>query len=128
MGKMEQAKTVDLDDARAWSGLDVYDREGEHIGRVTAVYIDTDAGTPQFGLVRTGLFGLRSLLVPLAGAFEEGGVLIVDIDKRATRGAPQLRRDEPLQHEMEKALYAHYGMEPRQSPDGKPRLALWELD
>ena len=104
-------ETVGLDDARAWPGLDVFDREGERVGRLTGIYVEGDSGRPEFGLVRTGLFGLRSVLVPLSGAFEEGGALIVDLDKESIKGSPQLRRDEPLSHEAEQQLYEHYGLD-----------------
>lgn len=102
---------VGIEDVRAWPGLDVFDRDGEHIGRLTGLYVDRETQAPMFGLVRTGLFGLRSVLVPLAGAFEEGGALIVDIEKHATKGAPQLRRDELLSDSAELELYEHYGLE-----------------
>jgi PRC-barrel domain len=121
---MAQMDTVGLKDARAWSGLDVFDCEGERVGRLTGIYVSGDVGRPEFGLVRTGLFGLRSVLVPLSGAFEEGGALIVDLDKKAIKGAPHLRRDEPLSEDAGKELYAHYGIDPGPSP----RLELWELE
>ena len=116
--------TVGLEDARAWPGLDVFDREGERVGRLTGIYVTGDSGHPEFGLVRTGLFGLRSVLVPLSGAFEEGGALIVDLEKQAIKGAPHLRRDEPLSAEAEHELYAHYGLD---HGEGQ-RLELWELE
>lgn len=117
--------TVGLDDVRAWPGLDVFDREGERVGRLTGIYITGDSGTPEFGLVRTGLFGIRSVLVPLSGAFEEGGALIVDLDKHAIKAAPHLRRDEPLSQEAEEQLYEHYGLD--HNGPGQ-RLELWELE
>ena len=117
-------ETTGLDDARFWPGLDVFDRAGERVGRLTGIYVATDSGRPEFGLVRTGLFGLRSVLVPLSGAFEEGGALIVDLDKDAINGSPQLRRDEPLSHEAERELYAHYGLD----PGSGSQLELWELE
>jgi hypothetical protein len=108
---MAQMDTVGLDEVRAWPGLDVFDREGERLGRLTGIYISDESGRPEFGLVRTGLFGLRSVLVPLSGAFEEGGALIVEVDKQSIKGAPHLRRDEPLSDEAEQQLYQHYGMD-----------------
>jgi PRC-barrel domain protein len=108
---MAQMETVGFDDVRAWPGLEVFDREGERVGRLTGIYMSGDAGRPEFGLVRTGLFGLRSVLVPLSGAFEEGGALIVDVDKQAIKDAPHLRRDEPLSDEAEEQLYEHYGLD-----------------
>ena len=116
--------TAGLEDARSWPGLEVFDCEGERVGRLTGIYVTGDSGRPEFGLVRTGLFGLRSVLVPLSGAFEEGGALIVDLDKHAIKGAPHLRRDEPLSDEAEKELYEHYGLDPGPSP----RPELWELE
>jgi hypothetical protein len=108
---MAQMDTVGLDDVRAWPGLDVFDREGERVGRLTGIYIEGSSGRPEFGLVRTGLFGLRSVLVPLSGAFEESGALIVDLDKESVKAAPHLRRDEPLSGEAEEQLYEHYGLD-----------------
>src|SRR4051812_34826413 len=121
---MHPLQTHRLEDTRAWLGLDVFDHEGERVGRLTAIYADAEDGEPQFGVVRTGLFGLRSLLVPVAGAFEEGGVLIPDLNREAIKGSPQLRRDEPLAPEIEEALYSHYGIEAPPAAGGRPRLEL----
>src|SRR5256885_8283288 len=107
---MAQMNTVGLEDAKTWPGLDVFDQEGERVGRLSGIYVTADSSRPEFGLVRTGLFGLRSVLVPLTGAFEEGGAVIVDLDKHAIKGAPHLRRDEPLSDEAERELYQHYGL------------------
>jgi hypothetical protein len=115
-------ETVDLVAARSWPGLDVFDHEGDRIGRLIGIYVDVDAGRPEFGLVRTGLFGLRSVLVPLAHAFEEGGALIVDCQKKTIKDAPHLRRDEPLSAELERELYSHYGL----APVSDRRLELFE--
>lgn len=120
--------TVDLGDARSWPGLEVFDQAGERIGRLIAIYLDSDRNRPEFGVVRTGLFGLRSVLVPLAGAFEESGALIVDLEKSEIKGAPHLRRDEPLPPEMEEELYRHYGIDPPPVATGGSRLSLWEVE
>jgi hypothetical protein len=119
---MALVERVDLGEARDWPGLEVFDREGERVGRLVGIYASAETGRAVFGLVRTGLFGLRSVLVPLAGAFEENGALILDLEKRVIKGAPYLRRDEPLAPEMEDALYLHYGID---APASR-RLALWE--
>jgi hypothetical protein len=114
---------IDVDDARAWPGLEVFDREGDRVGRLSAIYAED--GEPRFGLVRTGLFGIRSVLVPLDGAFEEGGALILDLSRQDIKGSPNLRRDEPLEPEVEDALYLHYGIE---TPAGRARLELLEIE
>ena len=114
--------TTDLGAARAWPGLDVFDEEGDRVGRLIGIYADSSIGRPVFGLVRTGLFGLRSVLVPLVDAFEEGGALIVRCQKQTIKDAPDLRRDEPLSEQAERELYSHYGMD-RESDH---RLELWQ--
>jgi hypothetical protein len=125
---MQQMATSRLEEAQAWPGLEVFDHDGERVGRLTAIYADTTSGEPMFGLVRTGLFGLRSVLVPVTGAFEEGGALILELDKHAIKGAPHLRRDEPLPPEMEQDLYAYYGLDAPDAGAGRPRLALMQLE
>jgi hypothetical protein len=117
---------TNVDDPREWPGLDVFDREGNHVGRLTAIYAERDE--PRFGLVRTGLFGIRSVLVPLEGAFEEGGALILDLDRQQIKGSPHLRRDEPLGPEVEDALYLHYGIEPPATAAGLQRLELMQFE
>lgn len=119
---MSRAVAANQTGARGWLGLDAFDRDGERIGRTSGIYADSGNGRPVFGLIRCGLFGLRSVLVPLTGAFEENDALIVDIDRRDVKGSPHLRRDEPLSDEMARRLYAHYGIEPRPGT----RLELWE--
>jgi hypothetical protein len=122
-------KTVE--DPRTWHGLDVFDRDGDRVGRLSAFYGFPEEGEPRFGLVRTGLFGLRSVLVPLVGAFEEGGALILDLGRQDIKGSPHLRRDEPLAPEVEDALYRHYDIEapPSDAAGGeRPRLELIQLE
>jgi hypothetical protein len=121
-------ETHGVEQVRTWTGLEVFDHHGERVGRLTAIYSETASRERQFGLVRTGLFGLRSVLVPLAGAFEEGGALILDLDKQAIKGSPHLRRDEPLPLDMEEALYRHYGIEAPPARGGRPRLELEHAD
>jgi len=117
---------TNIDEARAWPGLDVFDRDGDHIGRLSAIYAEN--GEPRFGLVRTGLFGIRSVLAPLAGAFEEGGALILDLGKREIKGSPHLRRDEPLTPEVEDALYSHYGLDGPDDAGAGARLELMDIE
>src|SRR5262249_62302556 len=113
MSRIREMRLMDtvVEDPRTWPGLDVFDREGDRGGRLSGIYAVPEEDPPRFGLVRTGLFGIRSVLVPLTGAFEEGGALILDLGKQDIKGSPHLRRDEPLAPEVEDALYVHYGIE-----------------
>ena len=48
------------------------DRDRNKIGEVVDIYLDNETGRPEWAVVRTGLFGLRSSFVPLAEAREVG--------------------------------------------------------
>ncbi|HEY8372100.1 MAG TPA: PRC-barrel domain-containing protein, partial [Pseudonocardiaceae bacterium] len=45
-------------------GDEVYDANGEKIGKVGQVYLDDETGQPAWVTVRTGLFGMKESFVP----------------------------------------------------------------
>ena len=55
-----------------WRSSTVVDGEGDKIGKLEEVYLDTDTGEPEWALVNTGLFGSKSTFIPLAGASADG--------------------------------------------------------
>lgn len=94
-------------------GHDVYDPEGERIGRVGAVYVDGVTRQPQWVTVRTGLFGQRESFVPLRDARREPDGLRVGVRLAMVKDAPQL--DGPLSGEAAVELFRYYGL-----PDAPP--------
>lgn len=85
------------------AGLEVFDAHGERVGRLREVH------RSGLAIVKTGLFGLRSLLVPIAGASVEGGALVLPFDKSLIRDAPALPKGgERIGPGEESAVYAHY--------------------
>lgn len=46
---------VDVEQVAAWSGRDAYDRDGEKMGQIEAIYLDRSTDRPQWALVSTGL-------------------------------------------------------------------------
>ena len=42
--------------------------DGERIGKIDEIYLDDRTGEPEWALVNTGLFGMRSSFVPLRDA------------------------------------------------------------
>jgi ribosomal 30S subunit maturation factor RimM len=100
----------------AWVGLEVFDTHGNRIGKLHEVY----PGGGDLGLVKTGLFGLRSSFVPLAGASLEGDVLVVPFDKALVREAPALAKGEhEISADEESAVYRHYGLQPPAARAGR---------
>ena len=118
---MHQPNTAEVESMRDWRGLEVFDRDGERVGKLVEIYVEEETDRPEFALVRTGLFRLRSSFVPIAGAFTEDGALVVQVEKGQIREAPALAKDAELDPELERRVYEHYGFE-YPSPTGALRL------
>jgi len=48
-----------------WRGQDVFDAEGERLGKLDEVYYDRASGRALLGSIKSGLLGRRATLVPL---------------------------------------------------------------
>ena len=69
--------TPSIETAQGWLGRVMVDRDSNKIGEVVDIYLDNETDRPEWAVVRTGLFGLRSTFVPLADAREAGDELQV---------------------------------------------------
>ena len=58
---------VSIENLADWRGKDVVDRDGDKIGKLEDVYIDTQTEQPMFGSVKEGLFSKHLTFVPLIG-------------------------------------------------------------
>lgn len=96
-------------------GHDVYDPEGQRIGRVGTVYVDRATHEPEWVTVRTGLFGHRETFVPLRGAHNEPGGLRVGVRFSVVKDAPQA----PLSADSAVELFRYYGL-----PDAPPPVPV----
>ncbi|MFE9537320.1 PRC-barrel domain-containing protein [Streptomyces sp. NPDC006691] len=93
------------------TGLVAYDPEGERIGGVEQVYVDDCAGRPEWVTVKTGLFGTKESLAPLAGARREGNALHIAHAKTTVKDAPRHDVHQHLTADEERELYRHYGVD-----------------
>jgi sporulation protein YlmC with PRC-barrel domain len=73
------------------TGATVYDRSGEKIGRIDAVYYDDQTNEPSWIAVHTGLFGTHQTFVPLQGVEVNGDQVTVAFDKARVKGAVIIR-------------------------------------
>src|SRR5271170_5680037 len=48
-----------------WRGQDVFDRDGERLGKLDEVYYDRASGQALLGSIKSGLLGRHATLVPL---------------------------------------------------------------
>lgn len=101
----------DMTEAYDWSGRTVIGSDGEKIGKVDEVYLDTASGQPEWLAVNTGLFGTKTSFVPLQGASPSGEDVQVAYTQEQVKDAPGVRPDEALSDEEEQELWAHYGLD-----------------
>jgi stress response protein YsnF len=98
-------------DAYEMRGRTVVDRNGEKIGKLDEVYLDDHSNAPEWAAVNTGLFGMKSSLVPLAGAKPSGEDVQVAFTKDQVKDAPSVEPDGELSSDEETELFRHYGHE-----------------
>jgi PRC-barrel domain/Domain of unknown function (DUF2382) len=103
--------TPSIETARGWLGRVMVDRDSNRIGEVVDIYLDTETGRPEWAVVRTGLFGMRSTFVPLADARGVGDELQVPHQRVQVKQAPNIEPDGQLSEAEEAELYRHYGLD-----------------
>jgi uncharacterized protein (TIGR02271 family) len=99
-----------LTDAYTWKDRNVIGADGEKLGRISEIYEDGQTGRPEWALVSSGLFGMRSHFVPLAGAELAGEELHVSATKDQVAAAPSVEGDRELSEAEERTLFEHYGV------------------
>ena len=89
-------------------GADVVDTDGDKVGKVGQVYLDSDDNHPSWVSVKTGLFGLSETLVPIDDATWDRTALHVTYDKARIKDAPRVDPDQDLSPEEQDRLYSYY--------------------
>ena len=97
-------------EAYEWQGRSVIGEDGEEIGSVKQVYVDQQTGKPEWATVSSGLFGMKSHFVPLAGATPAGENVRVPVTKDQIQSAPAVDPDSELSEIEERRLFEHYGV------------------
>jgi PRC-barrel domain/Domain of unknown function (DUF2382) len=103
--------TPGIETVRGWRGRVMVDRDSNKIGEVVDIYLDNETDRPEWAVVRTGLFGLRSSFVPLAEVREVGDELQVPHQRSQIKQAPNIEPDGQLTAAEEAELYRHYGLD-----------------
>jgi uncharacterized protein (TIGR02271 family) len=101
-----------------WRGQELLDNDGEKIGTIEEIYLDTDTDQPEWALVKTGLFGGKGTFVPLAQANPSGDGVQVPFEKAHVKDAPNIDPDGQLSRSEERRLYEHYGLGYEDSQSG----------
>lgn len=101
-------------------GATAYDVTGHKIGKIHQIFVDADTREPKWVAVTTGLFGLSSAFVPLAGAHCDRNTVTVAVDKGAIKEAPNLRIRAGITPEEEHRLARHYRLPASPPPAPAP--------
>jgi uncharacterized protein (TIGR02271 family) len=106
-----------------WRGRKAVDRDGEKIGSIDEIYMDTETGRPEWLAVKTGLFGSKVSFIPIAEARDAGDDVYVPYYKQQVKDAPNADPDGELSQEEEASLYRYYGLDysEARSDSGLPR-------
>lgn len=92
-----------------WQGKTLVDQDGEKLGKLQDVYVDTENDEPQFATVKEGLIDRHLTFVPLTGVKVGPDSLQVPFAKQAVKSAPNIElRGGELSEADESALYHHY--------------------
>src|SRR4051812_18665207 len=102
---------VDREQVRRLMGIEVHDRDGSRIGRVSEVYLDDETGQPSLVTVDLGMLSTREAFVPLGTAHEEAKGLVVPWTSAQVKASPQiLAHGGSITPDEKYALLQHYGI------------------
>jgi uncharacterized protein (TIGR02271 family) len=105
-------------DVLTWRGQELHGSDGEKLGTIEEIYLDTETGEPEWALVTTGLFGTKQSFVPLRDASPSGDGVSVPFDKSTVKESPKIDPDGRLSQPQEAELYRHYGMDYSETESG----------
>jgi PRC-barrel domain len=113
----------EIENIREWRGHDVIDMDGNKIGEMEAIYVDTATDQPSFATIKIGMPTRHRLtFAPLTGATVGPGYVRIRYEKKQVKDAPSIDTDGELLATDEEAVFAHYGL-PYEAPANQRRLA-----
>src|SRR5215211_1920956 len=100
-----------------YAGYEVYDRNGEKIGKVDDLFVDEN-DQPEYLGVKMGFLGLEGTsLIPweLTRVNGEGHRIEVSVEKAQVKESPSFNDDRDITPEYEERVYSHYGLQRAQT-------------
>ena len=96
-------------DILSYRGQELRGTDGEKIGTIEEIYLDTGTRQPEWAVITTGLFGTKQSFVPIGDATTSDDGITVPFDKATVKDAPNIDPDGQLSEPEERQLYEHYG-------------------
>ncbi len=100
-----------------YAGYEVYDRNGDKIGKVDDLFVDEN-DQPEYVGVKMGFLGLEGTsLIPieLARVDENDRRIEVSVGKAQVKEGPSFNDDEDITPDYEQRVYSHYGLQRAQT-------------
>lgn len=114
----------EADNIRDWRGKNVIDPNGDKIGSLEAVYVDTTTDLPSFASVQIGIVGRHKLVfAPLDGATVGPNYVRIHFAKKIVKSGPSIETDGELEATAEPDIFEHFGLDYSASGSGERRLA-----
>jgi uncharacterized protein (TIGR02271 family) len=94
-----------------YAGYEVYDRDGDKIGKVDDLFVD-EGDNPEYIGVKMGFLGRQSTLIPWEIARVDEGARRIElpVDKATAKEGPSFDDDEEITPEYEERVRRHYGL------------------
>jgi hypothetical protein len=102
--------SIPIDEVLNWRGRTVVDRDGQKIGTFDEIYLDEGTSEPAWAAVKTGPFGFRRRVVPIAAAELNGDHIRVPFTKSEVKSAPSIDSEGWVAERDQAAILRHYGM------------------
>jgi uncharacterized protein (TIGR02271 family) len=95
-----------------FAGYEVYDRNGEKIGKVDDLFVD-ESDQPEYIGLKMGFLGTKSTLIPweICTVDEANGRIEVAADKDTVKEGPAFDDDREITPEFEQEVYSYYGLQ-----------------
>ena len=112
-----------------YAGYEVYDSNGEKIGKVDDLFVDEN-DQPEYLGVKMGFLGTKSTLIPweIASADEEGRRIEVSVEKGKAKEGPAFDDDEEITPEYENEVRSYYGLQGAQGSEQRGAYAEYYGD
>ena len=99
-----------------FAGYEVYDQNGEKIGKVDDLFLD-EHDNPEYVGVKMGFLGTSSTLIPMQiiTVDDAAGRLVASTEKHTVKEGPTFDDDREITPEYEDQVHSYYGLERTQT-------------
>ena len=94
-----------------WIGHDLLDVNAEKIGTIEDIRMGEATGGLKWLVVKTGLFGMKDVLVPAGEVHTAEGALVASFTKDRVKDAPGVDANKLFSDVEERKVCAYYGLD-----------------